>query len=398
MQAYDFDVVAAGHLCLDMYPRFETDIASGRLADVLRPGTLVNMGGMAFSTGGAVSNVGIAMKIFGCRAAFVAKVGDDPIGRIIIEFMRRNGSAEGIKVSAETESSYTVILAPPKIDRIFLHCPGANDVFTAADINLAVVEKARLFHFGYPTLMRSMFADGGEELARILKMVKSTGVTTSLDTSLPDPTSPAGRADWRRIYRKALPYADIFLPSIEETFFTLHPEDYLRRKEQAGWQELIDRIAPEEYGRLADEVLELGCRVAAIKAGHRGWYVKTASRDRIAELGRAAPRDPASWAGQELWCPAFQVEKIASAAGSGDSSIAGFLTALLRGLPLEECLRLANCAGAMNLRALDTLSGLVPWEELTAAAKTLKPRDNAFLQEGWRWEPGRQLWEKRGSG
>jgi sugar/nucleoside kinase (ribokinase family) len=270
-------------------------------------------------------------------------------------------------------------------------------VFTAADINLGVVEKSRLFHFGYPTLMRSMFADGGEELTRILRKVKSAGVTTSLDTSLPDPNSPAGRADWREIYRKALPFADIFLPSIEETFFTLHPEEYLRRKEQAGGQELIDRIAPEEYGRLADEVLELGCRVAAIKAGHRGWYVKTATRERIAELGRATPKDPASWAGQELWCPAYQVDQIASAAGSGDSSIAGFLTALLRGLPLEECLRLANCAGAMNLRAIDTLSGLVPWGELTAAAKTLKPRDNAFLEDGWCWDPGRQLWERKRS-
>jgi sugar/nucleoside kinase (ribokinase family) len=395
MMQYDFDVVAAGHLCLDMYPRFETDIATGRIADVLRPGTLVNMGGMAFSTGGSVSNVGIAMKIFGCRVAFVAKVGDDPLGRIIIDFMRRNGSAEGIRVSAETESSYTVILAPPKIDRIFLHCPAANDVFTSADINLAVVDKARLFHFGYPTLMRSIFADGGEELTRILKMAKSAGVTTSLDTSLPDPTSPAGRADWRRIYAKALPYADIFLPSIEETFFTLHPEEYLRRKEQAGGQELIDRIEPEEFGRLADEVLALGCRVAVIKAGYRGWYVKTSSTERIEGLGRAAPQDPAAWANRELWCPAFYVEKIASAAGSGDSSIAGFLTALLRGHPPAECLRLANCAGAMNLRAIDTLSGLVPWEELKAAVKTLKVRDNSFLQDGWRWDPGLQLWEKR---
>jgi sugar/nucleoside kinase (ribokinase family) len=298
-------------------------------------------------------------------------------------------------VSAEAESSYTVILAPPRIDRIFLHCPGANDVFSSADINLAVVEKARLFHFGYPTLMDSMFADGGEELSRILKMAKVAGVTTSLDTSLPDPGSPAGRADWRRIYEKVLPYADIFVPSIEETFFTLHPEEYLRRKEQAGGQVLIDTIEAEEYGRLADEVLAMGSRVSVIKAGHRGWYVKTAGRQRIEGMGRAAPQDPASWADRELWCPAFVVEKIASAAGAGDSSIAGFFTALLRGHPLPEGLRLANCAGAMNLRALDTLSGLVPWEELLAAAKTLKVRDNAFLQDGWRWDPGLQVWEKR---
>ena len=147
---------------------------------------------------------------------------------------------------------------------------------------------------------------------------------------------------------------DLFLPSIEETFYTLHPQEYLRRKEQAGGQELIDHIRPEEYSRFAEEYLELGCAVAVIKAGHNGWYVRTGPADRMAGLGRAAPRDPAAWADRELWCPAFVVDKIASAAGSGDCSIAGFLTGLLKGHSLEECLRLANAAGAMNLRALDT--------------------------------------------
>jgi sugar/nucleoside kinase (ribokinase family) len=394
MSERDFDVVVAGHLCLDLYPRFETAIATGRIADVLRPGTLVNMGGMALSAGGTVSNVGIAMKIFGCRVAFMAKLGDDPLGRVTRELLEAHGSAEGLALSPGTDSSYTVILAPPNIDRLFLHCPGANDRFTAADINQAVLERARLFHFGYPTLMRSMFADGGEELARILHQARSVGLTVSLDTSLPDPTSPSGKADWRSIYRRALPHVGLFLPSIEETFCTLHPQEYLRRKEQAGGQELIDHVRPEEFSRFAEEYLELGCAIAVIKAGHNGWYVRTGGRERIAGLGRAAPRDPASWADRELWCPAFVVDRIASAAGSGDCSIAGFLTGLLNAHPLEECLKLANAAGAMNLRALDTFSGLPSWEELRAAAASLPVRDLDFLQAPWKWDARLKLWER----
>ena len=395
MQTYEFDVVAAGHLCLDMFPRFETEIATGRIGDILRPGTLVNMGGMAFGTGGAVSNTGIAMKIFGCRVAFVAKVGDDPLARITREVIQKHGSTEGLSVSPSSDSSYSVILAPPNIDRIFLHCPGANDEFTAADLNQTVLERARLFHFGYPTLMRSMFADGGEELTRILRQARAAGLTVSLDTSLPDPTSPAGKADWRRIYEKALPYVDLFLPSIEETFYTLHPREYLERKEQAGGQELIDHIRPEEFSRFAEEYLQLGCRIAVIKAGHNGWYVKTSGRQRLQELGRAHPADPAAWADRELWCPAFVVEKIASAAGSGDSSIAGFLTALLKGHSLEECLKLANAAGAMNLRALDTLSGLSSWGQLQEAANNMRVRELAFLKAPWKWDGQRKLWDTR---
>jgi sugar/nucleoside kinase (ribokinase family) len=397
MESYDFDVVVAGHLCLDMFPRFQTDIATGRIGDILRPGTLVNMGGMAFGTGGAVSNTGIAMKIFGCRVAFVARVGDDPLARITRQVIERHGSTEGLSVSPRSDSSYTVILAAPNIDRIFLHCPGANDEFTAADLNPRVLERARLFHFGYPTLMRSMFADGGEELTRILKQAKGLGLTVSLDTSLPDPTSPAGKADWRRIYQKALPYVDLFVPSIEETFYTLHPAEYLRRKEQVGGDELIDHIRPIEFSRFADEYLALGCRVAVIKAGHNGWYVKTSGRAKIEALGRARPADPASWASRELWCPAFVVEKIASAAGAGDCSIAGFLTGLLRGHSLEECLRLANAAGAMNLRAIDTVSGLSSWEELQTAMAAMGVRPLDFLKDGWAWNQVLQLWERGGA-
>ncbi len=394
MKAQDFDVVVAGHLCLDLFPRFETAITSGRIAELLRPGTLVNMGGMSFGTGGAVSNTGIAMKTFGCRVAFMAKVGDDPLARITREVIGRHGSTEGLSVSADADSSYSVILAPPNIDRIFLHCPGANDRFTAADLNPAVLERARLFHFGYPTLMRSMFADGGGELTRILAEARSAGLTVSLDTSLPDPTSPAGKADWQSIYRQALPYVDLFLPSIEETFCTLHPGEYLKRKEQAGGQELIDQIRPEEFARFAEEYLQIGCRVAVIKAGHNGWYVRTGSREQLAGLGRAAPRDPAAWADRELWCPAFLVEKIASAAGAGDCSIAGFLTGLLKGRSLEDCLKLANAAGALNLRAIDTVSGLPGWEELETETGRMRQRRLEFLQPPWRWDEKRKVWER----
>ena len=151
-----FDVIAAGHLCLDMTPRFNTDRDTSNISDILQPGTLVQMGEMTFSTGGSVSNVGIAMKIFGCSVGFVAKVGADAIGRIIIEMLEKNGSAEGISVAENEASSYSVVISAPGIDRIFMHCSGTNDTFGSADLNLAAVEKSRLFHLGYPWLRESL--------------------------------------------------------------------------------------------------------------------------------------------------------------------------------------------------------------------------------------------------
>lgn len=390
-----FDVTAAGHLCLDMIPRFRTQREATSVGQLLQPGTLVQMGEMTFSTGGSVSNVGIAMKIFGCSVAFAAKVGADAIGRTIVEILDQSGSARGIVVARDEASSYTVILSPPGIDRIFMHYSGTNDTFSAGDVDMEAVDGSRLFHLGYPTLMRSLFADEGRELTRILSRVKQAGVTASLDISLPDPGSEAGSADWRKIYERALPHVDIFLPSVEEIFFTLHPREYLERKRTRGGQELIDFVSPEELSGFAEQLLRLGCAIAAVKAGHNGWYIRTAGKKRIRAMGRAAPDDPDSWADRELWCPAFRTDKIVGTAGAGDSSIAAFLTALLRGHRIEECLKLANCAGFLNLHAPDTLSGLVFWEELQDTYPGLPVRDDIPLPEDWGWEESSKIWERK---
>jgi sugar/nucleoside kinase (ribokinase family) len=408
MNDREIDVIAAGHLCLDMIPAFDTEGTADKVGDILRPGTLIHMGPMTFGTGGSVSNVGIAMKIFGCRVGFVAKAGEDAIGRIMVEVLRKNGSAEGIRLAPGEASSYSVVVAPPGIDRIFLHCPGTNDTFTREDIDFDLVSRARLFHLGYPTLMRSLFVEDGRETARILKAVKATGATTSLDISLPDPNSEAGKADWRKIYERSLPFTDIFAPSLEESLFTLHPRDYLRRKDAAEGRELLDRVSPEECEALADEYLGMGCRVVAIKNGHNGWLYRSADAGSLRGIGRALPAEAGSggtglsldgwldnWAARELWCPAFQVGEIASTAGSGDSSIAGFLTALLQAQPVERSLKLANAAGALNLRAMDTLSGLGSWPEVEEAAATLPVRSIVSLSAPWRWNGETKLWEKR---
>ncbi len=396
MNEPSFDVIAAGHLCLDMFPSFSASNTQTKIADLLRPGTLIHMGPMAFGTGGAVSNTGIAMKKFGCRVGFVAKVGDDVVGRIIVDLLKANGSADGIKISKGEGSSYSVVLAPPRIDRIFLHCPGTNDTFTAADIDYDLVRRAKLFHFGYPTLMRNMFLNDGEDQARIMAAAKATGATTSLDISLPDPNSEAGKANWRAILTRTLPHVDLFVPSIEEAFFCLYPEEYRRRKQEHGGDQLIDHISDIEYSRIADEFIAMGCKVAVLKAGHDGWYIKTAKAAAIRQMGRCTPTDPENWAERELWCPAFYIEQIASATGAGDASIASFLTSVLHGASIEKSLKMANCAGYCNLTSLDSLTGLTSYAEMETLAPTLPTEATPVLAgKDWTWSDALRLWEKK---
>ena len=110
----------------------------------------------------------------------------------------------------------------------------------------------------------------------------------------------------------------------------------------------------------------MGARIAPVKCGHRGMLLFTAAAERIAGMGAAAPPDPKQWANRALWEEAFFVEQVASATGSGDSSIAGFLAAFLRGCGPEQTLKTACCVGGQNVKVLDAVSGIHTWEETQA--------------------------------
>ena len=149
-------VIVAGHICLDITPVFPDKKVSG-VSEMLAPGKLIEMGNADVHTGGAVANTGLALKLLGADVSLMGKTGRDAFGDMVAEILKRYGAAEGL-IRAEGEStSYSVVLAIPGIDRIFLHHPGANHTFRAADIPRERIKDAALFHFGYPPLMRSMF-------------------------------------------------------------------------------------------------------------------------------------------------------------------------------------------------------------------------------------------------
>jgi len=382
--------MVAGHLCIDVIPRFP-DTGARTIGEIMRPGKLVNVENAKISTGGPVSNTGLNMKKLGSEVAFCARTGDDQFGRLTIAMLKDSGNPEGIHVAEGAASSYTVVVAPPGIDRIFLHNPGTNNQFGPEDLDPALIAQCDHFHFGYPPLMRRMYDNDGEGLTQVFRTAKEAGATTSCDMTLPDPASPSGKVNWRKILENILPYVDIHLPSIEETFYMLHPEEFLRMKKEHNDADLIDVFTPEDYGRVADEVLAMGTKMVSLKSGHRGFYLKTASKSTFAGLGAAKPADPDNWSERELWAPAFQVENFGSATGSGDSAIAGFLSAFLKGLSVEDALNYAVCLGWQNVQVLDAVSGIHTWVESTAFLKRNMPKIDAHIAApGWTWsEPHR---------
>ena len=385
-----FDVVVAGHVCLDVIPRFGHS-GTSELAQMLVPGKLVHVDAAAVATGGPVSNTGLGLVKLGMRAALMGKVGDDFFGRGLREIFARWGAGEALTVSEDEATSYTVVLAPPGVDRIFLHHPGCNDTFGADDVRYDLVAQARLFHLGYPPLMRSLYVDGGTALVDIYRRVKDLGITTSLDMALPDPDSEAGAADWDGILTAVLPYVDIAPLSAEESMYMLDRRRFDQIKQTAGDADALDAYTTDDLCRLGREILRRGAAIAAIKCGRRGMLLFTHDADRLAAMGTAAPRQPAGWSSRRLWAEAFLVESVASATGSGDSSIAGLLAAFLRGGSPEQVLSVACCVGGQNVQVLDAVSGIHTWEQ-TAAMLDTWPKRRQDPGPGWSYDEIARIW------
>lgn len=367
-------VIAAGHICIDITPVFPSHQRCAQVGELLEPGKLLHVDRADVHTGGSVANTGLALKLLGVDVTLMGKIGGDAFGSMVEQLLSIHGVG-GLLVDSESSTSYSVVLAIPGIDRIFLHNPGANDTFSNRDIPEEALTDAALFHFGYPPLMRRMYQDGGGELISMFRRMKEHGIATSLDFAAIDPGSEAGKADWNAILADVLPYVDFCVPSFEELCFMLDRERYDRLAAKGGdMTEGLDVDA--EVKPLARRLLELGCKAVLIKCGTAGMYYRTGERAVMEQVGPRLGLDAGAWAGQEGVQPCFQADVVRSGTGAGDTSIAAFLAAVLRGKTPAECTALAAAEGACCVTAYDALSGLKPLEELEkrirAGWKTMK--------------------------
>jgi sugar/nucleoside kinase (ribokinase family) len=350
-------IVVAGHICLDIIPVLSE-------TPDLRPGGLVGLGPAVISTGGPVGNVGLALHRLGVPVSLMAKVGDDEFGRVLLDVLRRQDPrlADGMIVGAGETTSYSVVINPPGVDRSFLHCPGANSTFGAADVLLDRLAGARIFHFGYPPIMRRLYSDGGIELHALLRSVRGRGLVTSLDVCEPDPHSEAGRVDWVALLARALPAVDIFAPSVDELCTLLRCNG-------------TDPINLDQLRALSDRVLAMGPAVVALKLGHQGLYVRTiGAGDALDRLCGRLGLDIVAWRDCEVLAPCFRAARIAGTTGSGDCTIAGVLAALLRGDDPVAAATAATAVGACSVEAPDATSGVTCWPDVAARLASGWPR------------------------
>lgn len=364
----ELNIVAAGHVCLDIIPTFLR--GADTLDAVMQPGKLVDMGPAVLSTGGSVSNTGLALKRLGLPVRLMGKIGTDAFGTAVRDIFRCHDEAlvQTMIVDPAVATSYTVVINPPGIDRVFLHCPGANDTFEADDVTPALLEGMDLFHFGYPPLMKAFYRDVGE-LTRLFKKVKACGLTTSLDMALPDPQSLAGQADWSGILCGALPFVDIFAPSLDEIVYMLHRERGVAVRAKAAEGVPMGGLIEDDVHALAGELIAMGVAVVMLKLGSQGAYLRvTPDEARLSACGCFTPEACSVWSGAEFFAPCFDAQ-VAGTTGSGDCTVAGLLAGIAKRLGPSESVRTAVAVGSASVEQPDATSGVPTWEMLSARVR-----------------------------
>ena len=360
-------VVVAGHLCLDIIPEFPAGTSD--LGKLLVPGSLTEVGEAVVATGGAVSNTGQALYRLGEEVVLLAKVGDDEFGRTIRRILHQAGPEldRGLIVDAASHTSYTLVVNPPGIDRIFLHSPGANHTFCADDIDDAVLEGYGLFHFGYPPLMRSIYEQDGAELKKIFGRMRSRGMATSLDMTFVDPASEAGKVDWLAFLDNVLPVTDIFLPSLDEILFMVDREKYNQLVADFG-ENIIQGIDAPLVEQTAQRLIDLGVPVVVIKLGAHGLYLRTAA---------SVPGRDSSWSNVSQFESCFSTHVVGTT-GAGDCTIAGFLAAYVNDASPEEAMTSAVATGSFSTESLDAVSAVPCRSQLQTR-----------IDSGWKRLPGK---------
>lgn len=360
----DYDVVVAGYLCVDLVPSFKTEKKAIPISEFLKPGRLIELDSLNATLGGVVANTGLMMKRFSKNVFLNSVIGDDFAGKMCIERLKEYDTPCDIKALENTGTAISIVIATPGNDRIFLESPGCSRLFDIRYVNFEAISKSRLFHFGYPPLLRQFYLHEGDQLQELFRRVNEMGVTTSMDFSLPDGES--GEINWPDILNRVLPFTDIFAPSLEEALQIMMPSLYAEmRSVSSDNMEFIDLIPIATIRKIGKRIIDSGVKIALIKAGHRGAYLLTGNVSKIND-NPGIHLSAEDWNYQELWCRAYPTDltRVKLTSGAGDVAIAAFLSAVLESKDPKSSLKCATLAGRNNLYYYNSYSEVTDWQDI----------------------------------
>ncbi|HVD47917.1 MAG TPA: sugar kinase [Candidatus Limnocylindria bacterium] len=254
--------------------------------------------------GGADSNFAIAMSRLGYRSAWISRLGEEPLGELVLNGIAREGVDVSCVIRDPTRNTglYLKHHDATGVKRIQYYRRGsAASNLQPDDLNPEAFRDARLVHLNGMTFALSESCVS--TMRRALDLGVSRGAMISLDLNLRLQLWDIESA------RKALQ------PIIEKTSTIFGTEE-----------EFLVYFGESDIDGALEAAVRLGPRIAVAKMGPDG---AVALVDGL-RLTHAGYRSPA----------------VVDVVGAGDGFNAGFLASYLRGLSPYECLRRANLVGA----------------------------------------------------
>ena len=275
---------------------------------------IVEQGFMVLGGSAAITAAGAAR--LGLRTALAATVGDDALGRFVLEELAAAGvETTAVRVLPATSTGISVALSRPD-DRAILTARGALAAHDPGGVPDDLLRRARHVHIASPFL-QPLLRDG---LAPLIARARAAGATVSLDPGW----DPEER--WSTVARAAVA-ADLLLPNEQEAAHLAAALSGVGAADPAS-----GLPAP----RTAAAVLGSGGALVVVKSGADG---------------ALAVRD-----GRVIRAASYRVDAV-DTTGAGDSFDAGFLVGWLGGADLADCLALGCACGALSTRRAGGIGG-----------------------------------------
>ena len=167
-----FDVVALGELLIDF--TCQSVDASGYPTMVAHPG-------------GAPANFLAALTGFGAKTAFLGKVGNDTFGKLLKQTLVEVGiDTSGLLVSDDVFTTLAFVTLDETGNREFSFSrkPGADTCITFDELDLSIIDRAKVFHFGTLSLTDEPAATATR---KTVEYAKSKGKLITYDPNLRKP-------------------------------------------------------------------------------------------------------------------------------------------------------------------------------------------------------------------
>jgi len=344
------DVITIGRCSVDLYGQ---QIGS-RLEDVAS---------FAKSVGGSPSNIAIGAARLGLKSAVLTGVGDEQMGRFVLEQMSREGVATtGIKVDKERLTA--LVLLSVENDKtfplIFYRENCADMGLTEEDVKEEFITSA-----GAICVTGTHFSKPGVAAAqkKAMRIAKANGMKIAFDVDYrPNLWGLAGHSAGEERYiaservsqhlSEVLPECDLIVGTEEEIRAASGKEDV---------QEALHAIRAVSKA------------VIVLKRGPMGCVVFDGPIPKSIEDGVVGR--------------GFPIE-VYNVLGAGDAFMAGFLRGWLRGEPFQTAATWANACGAFAVSRLLCSPEYATWNELQAFLKDGSPqhalrKDEALNHVHW---------------